>query len=246
MRVRRCCRAGTAEGCNATNQYCYVCEDPQQNETLADFRIWPEPYGSETWQLAVEYVEERADPNNFPVWNAGACVSVRRCARLAANRTHATLRARVRRPSWDADIIPNHTFVDTKNNNRTIMVPGTDLYFRLDRDPYADMVSLAVDLGADGVDLDYEEFWHADYFRQGPRPYDLQQTTYKFAAIVQDVMLNIAQSSNPGLMLAHAAGATGARLAACEACSRPAPDTTRACCRCCSQARGRATGGAAT
>lgn len=108
-----------------------------------------------------------------------------------------------------ADIIPNHTWVDTKNNNRTIMVPGTDLYFRLDRDPYADMVSLAVDLGADGVDLDFEEFWHADYFRQGPRPYDLQQTTYKFAAIVKDVIINIAASSNPNLRLSHAAGATG-------------------------------------
>jgi hypothetical protein len=98
--------------------------------------------------------------------------------------------------------------VDVKTN-LSVHVPGSGLYYDLDRDPYADLVSLATDLGADGIDLDYEEFWHADYFREGPRPYSLWQTVYKFTAIVKDTMVNI-QQQNPSLRLSHAAGATAA------------------------------------
>jgi chitinase len=31
---------------------------------------------------------------------------------------------------------------------------------------YANVVKMAKDLGCDGVDLDYEEFWHADWHRR--------------------------------------------------------------------------------
>ena len=41
--------------------------------------------------------------------------------------------------------------------------------------------ALAKDLNAAGVDLDYEEMWHADYFKvgDGSGPWELPQTTYK-------------------------------------------------------------------
>ena len=29
---------------------------------------------------------------------------------------------------------------------------------------YDSLIQLAQDLGVDGIDFDYEEFWHADYF----------------------------------------------------------------------------------
>jgi len=46
-------------------------------------------------------------------------------------------------------------------------VPGSAEYLTALRDPYQDLVYLAKDLGATGVDIDYEEIWHADTFKSG-------------------------------------------------------------------------------
>lgn len=44
-------------------------------------------------------------------------------------------------------------------------VPGSPLYVEKRRDPYRDFVLLASELSCAGVDIDYEEFWHADFFK---------------------------------------------------------------------------------
>ena len=91
-----------------------------------------------------------------------------------------------------------------------MLVPGTNLPWQLKRDPYADAVQLAKELGCTGIDLDYEEMWHADLHKTGPAggPWGLDQTVYKFAAILKDFQLNIAALA-PGMMLSTAAGAAG-------------------------------------
>lgn len=74
------------------------------------------------------------------------------------------------------------------------MVPGSDDYKTMQRDPYKDLVILAKELGCSGVDIDYEEVWHADTWKTGTAatgPWELHQTSYKYAAIVKDVIDNI-------------------------------------------------------
>jgi hypothetical protein len=82
----------------------------------------------------------------------------------------------------------------------------------MSRDPYEDFVYLAKDLGVAGVDLDYEEFWHADYFKTGPAtggPWELHQTVYKYSAIAKDMLDSIDEIA-PQMKLTTAAGAVGA------------------------------------
>ncbi|KAF9363219.1 hypothetical protein BGX34_004625 [Mortierella sp. NVP85] len=112
-------------------------------------------------------------------------------------------------PVFHPEILSGHQWTDpvTKITN---LVPGSDYYARVNRDPYQDLVYLAKDLGLAGVDIDYEEMWHADYFRAGPStgPWTAHQTVYKYAAIMRDVMVNI-QAIQPTLKLATAASAAG-------------------------------------
>jgi len=69
-------------------------------------------------------------------------------------------------PEWHPDVAPGSTWTDTKTGE-SLKVPGSSKPNDMGRDPYVDFVSMAKDLGAAGVDLDYEEFWHADYFKSG-------------------------------------------------------------------------------
>lgn len=113
-------------------------------------------------------------------------------------------------PNFTYDINPNITWTDP-NTSRTVLVPGSNLYETLGRDPYADLVYLAKDLNVTGIDLDYEEFWHADLHKIGdqPGPFTLPQTVYKYSAIAKDIILNIA-AIFPSLKLSTAASAVGA------------------------------------
>jgi len=111
-------------------------------------------------------------------------------------------------PKWHTDIICGKSYTDSKTGT-SLTVPGNSTYDDQGSDPYADIVTLAKDIGAAGVDLDYEEFWHADYFKTGKGPWDLTQTSYKYAAIAQDVIYNI-KSIYPECKLSTAAGAVGA------------------------------------
>eukprot|EP01123_Difflugia_compressa_P008427 TRINITY_DN2502_c0_g1_i1.p1 TRINITY_DN2502_c0_g1~~TRINITY_DN2502_c0_g1_i1.p1 ORF type:complete len:490 (-),score=104.92 TRINITY_DN2502_c0_g1_i1:31-1353(-) len=111
-------------------------------------------------------------------------------------------------PSWDTGLIPGSQWTDP-NTGISVTVPGNPYFITLQRDPYQDVVLLATDLGAAGIDVDYEEFWHADFFKSGTGPWTLYQTVYKYAAIVQDIILNI-KAINPTLKLSTAAGAVGA------------------------------------
>ena len=79
------------------------------------------------------------------------------------------------------------------------------------RDPYQDFVHLALDLGVDGVDIDYEEVWHADYHKTGPAggPWQNIQTVYKLAAIYKDVQSAI-DSFGSHLFMSTAGSAAGA------------------------------------
>ncbi len=110
-------------------------------------------------------------------------------------------------PTWDAGFISGQQWTDP-NTGISSLLPGSGLYNTLKRDPYADFVSLAKDLGAAGVDIDYEEDWHADFHKQGPAggPWTLPQTVYKYSAILKDVQLNIAAQA-PGMLLSSPTGA---------------------------------------
>ncbi|KAJ3031141.1 UNVERIFIED_CONTAM: hypothetical protein HDU68_006272 [Siphonaria sp. JEL0065] len=96
-------------------------------------------------------------------------------------------------------------------------VPGDATWSKLGRDPYEDFVLLAKDLGLDGVDIDYEEFWHADMFKtDGSAAKDcskgdcsLLQTVYKFTTIMQDMRLSV-QKHYPSLKVSTAGSAAGA------------------------------------
>lgn len=112
------------------------------------------------------------------------------------------------KPEWHTDIVPGKKYTDSKQS-KELTVPGNSTFDDQGSDPYADIVQLAKDLGAAGIDLDYEEFWHADYFRTGKGPWDLTQTSYKYAAIAQDVILNI-KKIYPACKLSTASGAVGA------------------------------------
>ncbi len=110
-------------------------------------------------------------------------------------------------PTWDAGFISGQQWTDP-NTGISVLLPGSGLYNTLKRDPYADLVSLAKDLGAAGVDVDYEEMWHADFHKQGPAggPWTMPQTVYKYSAIMKDVQLNIAAQA-PGMLLSSPVGA---------------------------------------
>ncbi|KAG0371991.1 hypothetical protein BGX24_000894 [Mortierella sp. AD032] len=112
-------------------------------------------------------------------------------------------------PVFHPEIVPGHTWTDPATQ-QTVLVPGSDAFVKQNRDPYQDLVYLAKDLGLSGVDIDYEEMWHADFYKSGPAtgPWTSYQTTYKYAAIMQDVRLNIL-AIQPSLMLATAASAAG-------------------------------------
>ncbi|KAF9136161.1 hypothetical protein BGW39_005543 [Mortierella sp. 14UC] len=112
-------------------------------------------------------------------------------------------------PVFHPEMVPGRTWTDPVTK-QTLLVPGSDAFVKQNRDPYQDLVYLAKDLGLSGVDIDYEEMWHADTYRVGPTtgPWTSYQTTYKYAAIMQDVRLNI-QAIQPSLMLATAASAAG-------------------------------------
>jgi hypothetical protein len=101
--------------------------------------------------------------------------------------------------------------VADKTKGTQVKVPGNSAFVQAGRDPYQDLVYLAKDLGASGVDVDYEEFWHADYFKTGskPGPFKLDQTVYKYAAILKDVKDSIVANA-PKMKMSTAAGAVGA------------------------------------
>jgi len=113
-------------------------------------------------------------------------------------------------PEWHPEFVPGQTVTDSKTSAE-VKVPGSNAFALQGRDPYQDLVFLAKDLGASGVDIDYEEFWHADYFKTSGTggSFELHQTVYKYAAIVKDVTDTITASA-PHLKLSTAAGAVGA------------------------------------
>jgi hypothetical protein len=122
---------GDINKCVESNQFCYVCEPPTENTTLAAFDMFPEPKGHPTWEAAKSYVSSKAsDP---PV-------------------------------TWNEDMVPSKPYTDAQTGI-SVTLPGSDAGLAAGRNPYQDLVYLAKDLGVTGVDVDYEEMWHADYFK---------------------------------------------------------------------------------
>lgn len=116
------------------------------------------------------------------------------------------------KPEWNHDWIPGAMVTDKKTKTK-VKVPGSDKYVKANRNPYEDVVYLAKDLGATGVDIDYEEVWHADTFKTVVKsdkgPWELHQTTYKYAAIVKNVIDAIGTIA-PAMKLSTTPGAVGA------------------------------------
>ncbi|KAG0357801.1 hypothetical protein BG005_003108 [Podila minutissima] len=112
-------------------------------------------------------------------------------------------------PVFHPEMVPGHQWTDPKTK-MTNLVPGNDYFIKQNRDPYQDLVYLGKDLGLAGIDIDYEEMWHADMYREGPStgPWTNHQTVYKYAAIMRDVQINI-QAIAPTMMIATAASAAG-------------------------------------
>ena len=114
-------------------------------------------------------------------------------------------------PEWHPELLPGATYNDALSGISSV-VPGDGRFAALGRDPYVDFVQLAADLGVSGVDIDYEEMWHADTFKSGASatgPWTNHQTAYKYAAILKDVETAI-EAIAPTLMLSTAASAVGA------------------------------------
>jgi len=111
---------------------------------------------------------------------------------------------------WHSEWVPGQTVTDSKTGT-AVKVPGSDAFVQQGRDPYEDLVFLAMDLGISGVDVDYEEFWHADTWKTNGTggSYELHQTVYKYAAIVKDVKDAITTHA-PKMKLSTASGAVGA------------------------------------
>ncbi|KAI9327260.1 hypothetical protein BDR26DRAFT_96688 [Obelidium mucronatum] len=175
---------GNIDNCNASNQWCYACEPPSNGNTPDSFAIFPEPAWSSVWVQATKDVE---------------------AARAKQSGTMPAVK-------WHPEIYGGQTWIDPKTGKAEI-VAGSHAFADVKRDPYQDLVYLAKDLGLAGIDLDYEEFWHADTFKTGDdkcaEPCRLDQTAYKYAAIVRDLQLSIL-SIYPSLKLSTAAAAVGA------------------------------------
>ncbi|KAJ3075543.1 hypothetical protein HDU98_007789 [Podochytrium sp. JEL0797] len=117
-------------------------------------------------------------------------------------------------PVWHPELLGGASYQTPSNG--VVTVPGNNTWSVMGRDPYQDLVYMAKDLGLDGVDIDYEEFWHADTFKTDSSAQKncgngctLFQTVYKYSAILQDVRINI-QNIYPTLKLSTAASAAGA------------------------------------
>ncbi|ORY37025.1 hypothetical protein BCR33DRAFT_854898 [Rhizoclosmatium globosum] len=95
---------------------------------------------------------------------------------------------------WHPEIVGGAQYIDPADKTTVVTVPGSNLWSIQNRDPYQDFIYLAKDLGLNGVDLDYNEIWHADTFRSGSNslgPFKLDQTVYKYSAIAYDIMKQI-------------------------------------------------------
>ncbi|KAF9115061.1 hypothetical protein BGX27_009088 [Mortierella sp. AM989] len=135
------------------------------------------------------------EPANTPTWKAA--------------QEYVIAGAKGDPPVFHPEMVPGKSWTDSKNQ-QVNMVPGDGYYATVNRNPYQDLVYLAKDLGLVGVDIDYEEMWHADYYKNGPSagPWTSHQTVYKYAAIMKDVLINI-QAIDPKIKLATAASAAG-------------------------------------
>jgi hypothetical protein len=183
---------GNVDNCKDSNNFCYVCEPRSQKEGLKDFQLFPEPHHADTtqshWKAAIKKVEELATAAGMDT------------------------------PVWNPDIVPGRQWTDPKTQIE-VKIPGDPRFVKAKSDPYYDAVVLAKDLDLDGIDLDYEEFWHADYFKTVDNstsgatmktgPWKSTQTTYKYAAIANDMKLAI-DEVKPTLKLSTAAGAASA------------------------------------
>ncbi|KAI9232325.1 MAG: hypothetical protein BYD32DRAFT_491316 [Podila humilis] len=122
---------------------------------------------------------------------------------------YVTAGAKGAAPVFHPEMVPGRSWTDpiTKITN---LVPGNDYFIKQNRDPYQDLVYLGKDLGLAGIDIDYEEMWHADMYKDGPStgPWTNHQTVYKYAAIMRDVQINI-QAIAPTMKIATAASAAG-------------------------------------
>jgi hypothetical protein len=176
---------GDTSKCVGSNQWCYVCEPPSEHTNVSAFSIFPEPKGQAGWERAKQFVSEGASAAGLPP------------------------------PVWHEDMVPGEAYPDPSTGVSST-VPGSGLFHSIGRDPYEDFVYLARDLSASGVDLDYEEMWHADTFKEvapngraATGPWLLHQTTYKYAAILQDIR-GAVHVIDPSLKVSTATAAAGA------------------------------------
>ncbi|KAI9346861.1 hypothetical protein BDR26DRAFT_855241 [Obelidium mucronatum] len=165
---------------------------------------------SNQWCYACEPPSNGNTPDSFALFPEPSWSSVWKQATaevVAAQQSKGTPAVK-----WHPEIYGGQTWVDPKTGKSEI-VAGDHAFADLKRDPYQDFVYLAKDLGLAGIDLDYEEFWHADTFKTGDatctEPCQLWQTVYKYTAIARDMQLSI-QSIYPSLKFSTAAAAVGA------------------------------------
>ena len=161
------------------------------------------------------------EPAGHPTWEAA--------------KSYVESKAGTPAAQWNEDMKPGSAYTDPKTGI-SMTVPGRALDDG--HNPYQDFVYLASDLNVTGVDLDYEEMWHADYYKtdaspspssleENPKslfrlnarpgvesgnysgPWNLHQTVYKYTAIAKDLVSNV-EAIAPHLQVTTAAAAVGA------------------------------------
>ncbi|CAO3564003.1 unnamed protein product [Mortierella alpina] len=78
--------------------------------------------------------------------------------------TKLSAQAGKEKPVYHPDIIPGQQYHDP-THNLNVTVPGNNYFLTQKRDPYKDLALLGRDLNLTGIDIDYEEMWHADMFK---------------------------------------------------------------------------------
>jgi len=175
---------GDLDKCTADNQWCWVCEPPEQKPVVGrDFKMFPEVPHSPSWNAAVAYVTKKAG-GEPPVWHPN----------MTPGKSWTDPKTSI------SVMVPGSgKFVSEKRN------PYEDIVY-LAKDLGVDGIDL------DYEEMWYADSFKTDSPHApspGAGPWLLNQAVYKYAAVARNIQTAIGDI-HPGLLMSTAAGAAGA------------------------------------